>query len=122
MPNEDLHVRLSTLGASYSYDTRDNALDAKKGFYETAEFDLNSKVLGSDVDFARLRGQYAYYKGIGAGITWASSLRIGAAQPFSGSRVPTSELFFSGGGSTLRGFALNGAGEQRSVPGLQQSE
>jgi outer membrane protein insertion porin family len=38
------------------------------------------------------------------------------AQPFSGSRVPTSELFFSGGGSTLRGFSLNGAGEQRSVP------
>jgi outer membrane protein insertion porin family len=116
VPAQDLHVRLSTLGASYSYDTRDNALDAKKGVYETAEFDLNLKGLGSDVDFARLRGQYAYYKGIGAGITWANSLRIGVAQPFSGSRVPTSELFFSGGGSTLRGFSLNGAGEQRSVP------
>jgi len=38
------------------------------------------------------------------------------AQPFSGSRVPTSELFFSGGGSTLRGFTLNGAGPQRSIP------
>jgi len=116
VPPEDLNVRLSSLGAAYSYDTRDNALDAKKGFYETAEFDLNLKGIGSDVDFARLRGQYAYYKQIGSGIVWANSLRIGVAQPFSGSRVPTSELFFSGGGSTLRGFPLNGAGQQRSVP------
>jgi outer membrane protein assembly factor BamA len=27
-----------------------------------------------------------------------------------------SELFFSGGGSTLRGFPLNGAGPQRGIP------
>lgn len=116
VPAEDLHVRLSTLGAAYSYDTRDNSLDAKKGFYETAEFDLNLKAIGSDVNFARLRSQYAYYKPIRAGIVWANSLRIGLAQPFSGSRVPTSELFFSGGGSTLRGFSLNGAGDQRPIP------
>ena len=115
VPPEDLNVRLSSLGAAYSYDTRDNALDAKKGFYETAEFNLYLKGIGSDVDFARLRGQYAYYKQIGAGIVWANSLRIGLAQPFSGSRVPTSELFFSGGGSTLRGFSLNNAGQQRDV-------
>jgi outer membrane protein insertion porin family len=115
VPPEDLNVRLSSLGAAYSYDTRDNALDAKKGFYETAEFGLNLKAIGSDVDFGRLRSQYAYYKNIGAGIIWANSLRIGVAQPFSGSRVPTSELFFSGGGSTLRGFPLNGAGEQRNI-------
>ena len=63
-----------------------------------------------------MRAQYAYYKQIGAGIVWANSLRIGLEQPFSGSRVPTSELFFSGGGSTLRGFPLNGAGQQRNVP------
>jgi outer membrane protein insertion porin family len=116
VPPEDLHVRLSSLGTAYAYDTRDNTLDAKKGFYETAEFDLNLKALGADVDFARLRTQYAYYQPLRAGIVWANSLRIGLAQPFSGSRVPTSELFFSGGGSTLRGFPLNGAGEQRSVP------
>jgi outer membrane protein insertion porin family len=30
--------------------------------------------------------------------------------------VPTSELFFSGGETTLRGFPINGAGPQRTVP------
>jgi outer membrane protein insertion porin family len=34
---------------------------------------------------------------------------------FGGAHIPISESFFSGGGSTLRGFSLNGAGPQRQV-------
>jgi outer membrane protein insertion porin family len=116
VPTDDRHLRLSSLAAAYSYDTRDNPLDAKKGMYGTADFDINSKALGSSVDFVRLRTQIAYYKKVKADIVWANSLRIGLAQPFAGSRVPVSELFFSGGGSSLRGFPLNGAGEQRNIP------
>jgi len=112
---EDRHVRLSTLSLNYSRDTRDQALDANKGMYQTVELGINPIVLGSSVNFARLRAQQAYYKRVGKGIVWANSLRIGLEQEFAGSRVPLSELFFSGGGSTLRGFPLNGAGPQRSV-------
>src|ERR1700712_2876381 len=49
------------------------------------------------------------------GTIWANSLRIGMAVPLAGSRVPLSESFFTGGGSTLRGFPLQGAGPQREV-------
>jgi outer membrane protein insertion porin family len=112
---DDRHVRLSTLSGTFAKDTRDQALDAHKGMYQTVELGINPIVLGSSVNFARLRAQQAYYKEIGKGIVWANSLRIGAEQEFAGSRVPLSELFFSGGGSTLRGFPLNGAGPQRSV-------
>lgn len=112
---EDRHVRLSTFSSTYVRDTRDHALDAHKGMYQTAEFSLNPTALGSSVNFARFRAQQAYYKDVGKGIVWANSLRIGVEQPFAGGRVPVSELFFSGGGSTLRGFPLNGAGPQRSV-------
>jgi outer membrane protein insertion porin family len=112
---EDRHVRLSTLSGTFAKDTRDQALDAHKGMYQTVELGINPIALGSSVNFARLRAQQAYYKEIGKGIVWANSLRIGAEQEFAGSRVPLSELFFSGGGSTLRGFPLNGAGPQRSV-------
>ncbi len=112
---EDRHVRLSTLSTNYIKDTRDQPLDAHKGMYQTAELGLNPTALGSSVSFARLRAQQAYYKEISKGIVWANSLRIGIEQEFAGSRVPVSELFFSGGGSTLRGFPLNGAGPQRSV-------
>ena len=34
---------------------------------------------------------------------------------FGGAHIPISELFYTGGGSTLRGFSLNGAGPQRQV-------
>jgi outer membrane protein insertion porin family len=115
IPPEDLHVRLSTLSASYIRDTRDNVLDAHKGLYESYEFDLNPHPLGSSVDFAKLLAQTAYYKKIPAGIIWANSVRIGMEEPFAGSHVPLSEEFFSGGGGTLRGFPLNGAGPQRHL-------
>ncbi|MGA8874068.1 MAG: BamA/TamA family outer membrane protein, partial [Candidatus Korobacteraceae bacterium] len=35
--------------------------------------------------------------------------------PFNGSEVPVSSAFFAGGGSTLRGFPLDGAGPQREI-------
>ncbi len=113
---QDRHVRLSTLSTTYIRDTRDSVLDAHKGIYETAELDMNPSALGSNVNFGRLRAQAAYYKKLFAGIVWANSLRLGLAQPFAGSHVPLSEKFFSGGGSTLRGFSLNGAGPQRKIP------
>jgi outer membrane protein insertion porin family len=46
---------------------------------------------------------------------WANSIRLGLAKAYNGSFVPTSERFFSGGGTTLRGFPIDGAGPQRSV-------
>jgi outer membrane protein insertion porin family len=116
VPPSDRHVRLSTFSASFVRDTRDNALDAHKGIYETYELSLNPSSLGSNFSFARLMLQTAYYKDIFAGIVWANSLRIGLEQPFGDSHVPLSEKFFSGGGSTLRGFSLNGAGPQQTIP------
>jgi outer membrane protein assembly factor BamA len=115
IPARDLHVRLSTLSGSFIRDTRDNVLDAHKGIYESYELDFNPSALGSSVSFAKLTTQAAYYKLIPAGIIWANSLRVGVEDPFAGSHVPVSELFFSGGGSTLRGFPLNGAGPQRHI-------
>jgi outer membrane protein assembly factor BamA len=116
VPPEDRRLHLSSLAAAYAFDTRDNPLDATRGRYQTVDFDINLKPIGSSANFARLRAQYAYYKTVGAGVVWANSVRLGLAKPFAGGRVPVSELFFSGGGSTLRGFPLNGAGPQRSVP------
>jgi outer membrane protein insertion porin family len=116
VPVSDQNVRLSTLSGTFLRDTRDNPLDAHKGIYESFELNLSAVPMGSSVDFARFLGQAAYYKNIGvAGIIFANSLRLGLEQPFAGSRVPLSEEFFSGGGSTLRGFPLNGAGPQREI-------
>ena len=113
---QDQNVRLSTVSGTIIRDTRDKPLDAHRGFYQTADLGVTGTRIGSSANFARFLGQSAYYKEIGLGIVWANSLRLGLEQQFSNSFVPTSERFFSGGGTTLRGFPINGAGPQRIVP------
>jgi outer membrane protein insertion porin family len=115
VPPEDLHTRLSTLAAVWVHDTRDNPLDAHKGLYDSVELDANPIVLGSNTNFGRLLAQAAVYKPV-HGMVWANSIRIGIEGAPASSHVPFSQLFFSGGGSTLRGFPLNGAGPQEIVP------
>ena len=116
VPPQDQQYRLSNLGAAYTRDTRDNPLDAHHGIYQSFDITFNTSVLGSSADFARFVGQVSYYKNIGHNIIWANNVRLGLEQPFNGSFVPLSEQFFTGGGSTLRGFPLNGAGPQRELP------
>jgi outer membrane protein assembly factor BamA len=112
---QDQHVRLSTIAANLTRDTRDNPLDAHKGILQSIELDFNPTKLGSSVNFAKLTAQAAYYKQTFHNIVWANSIRIGLAQPFANSVVPLSAAFFTGGGNTLRGFPLDGAGPQRQV-------
>ena len=115
VPTQDKHVRLSTLGVNLTRDTRDNPLDEHRGVLESAELDINTTKLGSSVNFAKFTGQAAFYKQGFHKIVFANSFRIGLAQPYANSRVPLSEEFFTGGGNTLRGFPLDGAGPQRQV-------
>ena len=111
----DRNVRLSTFSATFIHDTRDKPLDAHHGMFGTVDVGITPTALGSSADFARLFGQYAYYKPLHS-VVLANSIRIGLASPFANSFVPTSQLFFSGGGTSLRGFPIDQAGPQRLVP------
>jgi len=111
----DQNVQLSTLAANLTRDTRDNVMDEHSGVLQSIELDLNSTKLGSSVNFAKLTAQAAWYKQAFHNIVWAGSVRIGLAQPYNRSLVPTSEKFFTGGSNSLRGFPLDGAGPQRPV-------
>ena len=114
VPPEDRNTRLSYLSAIWFRDTRDHPLDAHRGTYNTVELDINPAVLGSNVSFGRVLAQSAAYKEM-KGIVWANSLRVGFLRAFADSHVPLSQKFFTGGGSTLRGFPLNGAGPQVTI-------
>src|SRR5579864_1098616 len=111
----DRHVLLSTWSATLIRDTRDKPLDAHHGSFSTVNFGLTPTVFGSSANFAKLFGQYAYYQPLHS-VVFANSIRLGFATPFSGSFVPTSQLYFSGGGTSLRGFPIDEAGPQRLVP------
>jgi outer membrane protein insertion porin family len=112
---QDQNVRLSTWSATLLRDTRDKPLDAHQGSFSTVNFAITPTAFGSSANFAKLFGQYAYYKPVHS-LVFANSIRLGVATPFSGSFVPTSQLYFSGGGTSLRGFPIDQAGPQRLVP------
>ncbi len=112
---QDRNIRLSSVSGTLIKDTRDKPLDAHRGIFSTLNLAISPTAFGSNANFAKFLGQYAFYKPVHS-MVWANSIRLGLAKPFSGSFVPTSQEFFAGGGTTLRGFPLNGAGPQRIVP------
>jgi len=112
----DRNVKLSYVSGTLIRDTRDKPLDAHRGIFQTLDLRIVPSALGSSANFTRLLTQTAYYQPMPAGIVFANSVRLGLADPFSNSNVPTSERFFAGGGTTLRGFPINEAGPIRYVP------
>ena len=112
---QDQNVHLSTVSSTYLQDTRDKPLDAHHGHLVALTTGITPAKLGSSASFAKFFGQYAFYKPFHS-IVLADSFRLGLAKEFAGSFVPTSQLFFSGGGTSLRGFPIDQAGPQRLVP------
>jgi outer membrane protein assembly factor BamA len=112
---QDRNIHLSTVSSTLVRDTRDHPLDAHRGVLQNLTLSISPSAMGSSVNFAKLFGQYAFYKPFHS-VVFANSVRLGLAKAFAGSFVPTSQLFFSGGGTTLRGFPIDEAGPQRIVP------
>ena len=112
---QDRNVHLSTVSTTLIRDTRDKPLDAHRGVLATMNLGITPVALGSSANFAKLFGQYAFYKPVRS-MVFANSIRLGLAKALAGSFVPTSQLYFSGGGTSLRGFPINEAGPQRIVP------
>jgi outer membrane protein insertion porin family len=114
---QDQRVTLSTAFVRYVRDTRDKPLDAHHGQYQSFNFGVTPQAFGSSSNFARFFGQSAFYRPIRPWLTWANNFRLGLAVPFGqAGYVPLSERFFSGGPDSLRGFPIEGAGPQRSIP------
>jgi outer membrane protein insertion porin family len=114
---QDQHVKLSTIYTQYIRDTRDNPLDAHRGWYQTFNFGVTPTAFGSSSSFVRFLGQTSFYRPVKPWLTWANNFRLGLAAGFGDmGYVPLSERFFSGGPDSLRGFPINGAGPQRPVP------
>ncbi len=112
---QDRNIHLSTLSSTLIRDSRDKPLDAHHGVFATLDFRITPPDFGSSATFTKIFGQYSFYKPMHSWV-FANSIRLGLAAAFDGSFVPTSQLYFSGGGTSLRGFPIDEAGPQRLVP------
>ena len=113
---QDMNVHLSTFSGTLLRDTRDKPLDAHRGSFSTINLGITPTALGSSANFAKFAGQYAFYKQLHS-VVFANSVRLGLVKESRRQlRSNPVNFIFSGGGSSLRGFAIDEAGPQRIVP------
>jgi outer membrane protein insertion porin family len=124
---------VSEFSVSWFRDTRDNPADASKGSFNTADFSVAGTALGSSASFIRLFLQNSTYHTISRNWSFARSVRLGILQPYASTQtlsfpaqtgtpspqlIPLPERLFAGGGTSLRGFALNQAGPRDALTGF----
>jgi outer membrane protein assembly complex protein YaeT len=124
---------VSEFGLGWTRDARDNPADATKGNFNSAAASIAATAIGSSASFMRLFYQNSTYHPIKRRFSFARSIRIGILLPYRDTvsltfpapttqplptEIPLPERFFAGGGTSLRGFALNQAGPRDSVTGF----
>jgi outer membrane protein insertion porin family len=124
---------VSEFSATWYRDTRDNPADATKGSFNTADVSVAGTAFGSSASFIRVFLQNSTYRKITRNWSFARSLRIGILQPYASTvslsfpsqsgtplpqLIPLPERLYAGGGTSLRGFALNQAGPRDSLTGF----
>ena len=124
---------ISQFGATWFRDTRDNPADATKGSFNSADVSIADTKIGSSASFARFFFQNSTYTPIKRGWSFARSTRMGVLTPYRDTVsltfpapdkppfptvIPLPERFFAGGGTSLRGIALNQAGPRDSDTGF----
>ncbi|GAC1621151.1 MAG: outer membrane protein assembly factor BamA [Candidatus Acidiferrum sp.] len=124
---------VSQFGVTWFRDSRNNPADATKGTFNSADLSIADTSIGSSASFLRFFFQNSSYHPIKRNFSFARSIRIGTLLPyhetvslsFPGPTappfpivIPLPERFFAGGGTSLRGFALNQAGPRDAVTGF----
>jgi outer membrane protein insertion porin family len=133
---------VSEFGVTWLRDARDNPADATKGTFNSADFSVASTSIGSSASFLRFYFQNSTYYRIKRRFSFARSIRIGILEPIANTEsltfppptptqctataapgpepeiIPLPERFFAGGGTSLRGFALNQAGPRDPCTGF----
>jgi outer membrane protein insertion porin family len=109
------NVRVGVLSSTFIQDRRDDPIDSHRGYYNTVDIGIASRAFYSETDYLRVLARNSSYHRLGRNdlifarsttLGWLHNLR--ANQDASG--IPLPERFFSGGGSTHRGFPDNQAG------------
>ena len=118
-------VTIAMPSFTWARDTRDNPVDSHKGTYNLLNLGLATSALGSQSNFGKVLFQNSTYYTFKKKWVFARSTQIGIEHPYgknyypggAATAIPLPELFFSGGGNSLRGFAINQAGPRDLATG-----
>lgn len=104
-------IRLSYLETTVQWDRRDDKLEPRNGYYAAFSLQAGGGPLFGDFTYIRLLPDLRYYRSFGLQqrLTLAGKLRLGTLVPFTNKQTKEKQSsivnrFFSGGGSSMRGF------------------
>jgi outer membrane protein assembly complex protein YaeT len=129
-------ARVGMLGASFVRDRRDDPAESHRGMFLTFDGGISARQVGSEASFVRAILQFTSYHPLHRTWVLARNTQFGMAEPFGTPRavqllqpdgqettvftrdLPLPERFFSGGGSSHRGFGVNQAGPRDLATGF----
>jgi outer membrane protein assembly complex protein YaeT len=115
------NTEVSEFDVDWLRDRRNSPSDPSRGDFENIDVSLAARGIGSSANFIRVYMQNSTYHPIGRRLVFARSTRFGVQTVYGKSLstdIPLPERFFAGGGTTIRGFALNQAGPRDPFTGF----
>lgn len=99
------NANISSIVLTPTWDARDHAFYPESGQYVRTSLEYSSQVIGSTLDFVRLRWQLSHFAELDEFGVLGLSWRGGAIGPFAETdAIPIQERFFNGGENTVRAF------------------
>ncbi len=104
-------VNVSSVTLTPTYDSRVGVFAPSSGTLARFILEYAGTVLGSEIDFIRMRVTLSNYMPLREGTILATSARTGVIQPVDGTNdIPIQERFFNGGENTVRSFRQDDLG------------
>jgi outer membrane protein insertion porin family len=101
----------SVITPSLTWDTRDNALNPSRGFYNLVSVDFAGGPLGAENKFYKAVGETNWYYPLISDVVLSLRGRLGFAEGYGGQELPLYERFFVGTQAvTIRGYKLDEVG------------
>jgi outer membrane protein assembly complex protein YaeT len=118
-PYMDQTDQIGALNVAFTRDTRDDILNATRGMFLSQNLRYAPGFLGSKTRFIRYFGQYSTYLKLSDFLVLAASIRLGLGKGLN-QDLPSSERFFAGGGTTIRGFKKDELGPRDPLTDMPQ--
>ncbi|MBR2364366.1 MAG: outer membrane protein assembly factor BamA [Lentisphaeria bacterium] len=96
---------------SLTRDTRDSALDPRRGYFVSGLASLTSQAFGGKYDYYRLEARASYhYSFCHDMFVFSIGGKVGTVATFDNEEVPLYDRYFLGGGESVRGFPFRSIG------------
>lgn len=99
--------------AAITRDTRDSALDPRRGYFVSFLASLSSQAFGGKHDYGRLEARASFhYSFFHDFLVLSLGAKVGTVDTFDNKEVPLYDRYFLGGGDSVRGFPFRSIGPE----------